>query len=68
MNYSLTTIHQGIRSLWQQELGKIEREITHHRLFKQSIRNSELELTRSCALSEALEEITKGITHYSTSI
>lgn len=41
MNYSLTTIHQGIRSLWQQELWKIEREITQCQLFKRSIGNSE---------------------------
>lgn len=28
MNYSLTAIHQGIRSLWQYELWKIKRKVT----------------------------------------
>ena len=34
MNYSSTTVHQGIRSLWQYELWKIERKITNHQLYK----------------------------------
>ena len=34
MNYSLTAIHQGIRSSWQYELWKIERKVTNHQLFQ----------------------------------
>ena len=48
MNYSSTTVHQGIRSLWQYEMWKTERKITNHQLYKWE--NQKFRLNLNCNL------------------